>query len=133
MATVKGPQIYLNDSDAAEADIIEWAGTLGRGRKSTATIEALIAGRAIANVCQPLTDLLVSAARRGDSLTLDQLEDYIQMFKAHGQGKQNALQEAKEDKPTKEVEEEQKTPVVASEEQLEIEESQTSGFDSLGG
>lgn len=137
MATVKGPQIYLNSDDHAEAEIIKWAETLGKGRKSMATIEAVIAGRAIARVCQPLADLLISAARRGESLTLDQVDDYVQMFKAHGKGKPNEPQEAKEPQPEPMPQESKSTPEKAGEEpqeeQLEIEEAQKTGFDSLGG
>ncbi|MEZ9997890.1 hypothetical protein [Vibrio sp. 10N.261.46.A3] len=88
MATKKGPQIYLNDSDPAERQIFEWSETLGRGRKSLATIEAIIAGRAIAQVCQPIADLLVSASRRGESVSLEQLSDYIRLFSQHEKNNQ---------------------------------------------
>lgn len=83
MATTKGPQFYLNTDDHAENEIIEWAKNLSRGRKSAAAIEAMITGRALAQTCQPIADLMVAAARRGEVLTLAKLEDYISMFKAH--------------------------------------------------
>lgn len=88
MATKKGPQIYLNDSDPAEKQIFEWSETLGRGRKSLATIEAIIAGRTIAQACQPIADLLVSAARRGENVSLEQLSDYIKLFRQHEKNNQ---------------------------------------------
>ncbi|CAH6912581.1 hypothetical protein VCHA31O73_360036 [Vibrio chagasii] len=123
MATKKGAQIYLNDQDPAELDIIKWSETLGKGRKSLATIEAIIAGRAIARISQPITDLLVSAARRGEDVTLEQLEDYISMFKSHNVVKPMAA-------PI--IESKAETPVDVTEEQLELEEEPKSGFDDLG-
>lgn len=136
MGTVKGPQIYLNKQDPAEAEIIKWAEGLGRGRKSLATIDAIIAGRAIARVCQPLADLLLSASRRGEDLTLEQLDDYIKMFRAHGSRvpvAPTALETSEAEPP---AENDDKTPEKATdeqEEQLELTESHKSGFDSLGG
>lgn len=90
MATTKGPQFYLNDQDPAEKALIEWADNLGRGRKSTATIETLIIGRELASICQPIADLISSAARRGERVTLEQLEYYIKVFKAESAPKGKA-------------------------------------------